>query len=152
MSRTPHDIELFLAGYDDEDNLSATDNVKFYSNEIRCRPDGLLIDELHEQWQGAYKTLEDHHGFIQWLFPIREAGMNYRAQPLQAHEVAAMKASELIVERVVRSYELMLDFYGMRLADRTSGRLDRADNYLARYSHLEGSYGQDRQVHRAESR
>ena len=30
--------------------------------------------------------LEDHHGFIQWLFPIREHGMNFQSQELQLHE------------------------------------------------------------------
>ena len=31
--------------------------------------------------------IESHHGFIQWIFPIREIGMNSNASPLQLHEI-----------------------------------------------------------------
>jgi hypothetical protein len=136
--KRPRDIEQFLNEYDgdDEDNLSATDNIRFHYNILRCKPDGLLIDELHKQWRGDYDTLEDRHGFIQWLFPIREQGMNYSAQPLQLHEIAAMRSDPAIINRVYTSYELMLDFYGLALLDRDSGRLGRTTNYQERYEHL----------------
>ena len=63
--------------------------------------------------------------------------MNYESQPLQRHEVEAMKADETIVERVLRSYRLMLDFYGMRLEDSETGLLARSDkNYKDRYKNL----------------
>ena len=39
---------------------------------------------------GDYRTLELHHGYVQWLFPIHEEGMNHRAQVLQVHEREAM--------------------------------------------------------------
>jgi hypothetical protein len=45
-------------------------------------------------------------------FPIREYGMNYESQPLQEHEIEEMKASEEVIERILRSYRLMLSFYG----------------------------------------
>jgi hypothetical protein len=45
-------------------------------------------------------------------FPIREYGMNYESQPLQKHEIVEMKASEEIIQRILRSYRLMLSFYG----------------------------------------
>ena len=76
--------------------------------------------------------------------------MNYESQPLQRHEVEAMKADDTIVERVLRSYRLMLDFYGMRLEDSETGSLARSDkNYkdryrnLARESHTEWMDGHD---------
>jgi hypothetical protein len=34
---------------------------------------------------GDYRTLELHHGYVQWLFPIHEEGMNHRAQVLQCN-------------------------------------------------------------------
>jgi len=37
-----------------------------------------------------------------------------------------------IAERLVRSYEMMLGFYGMIVADRKTGRLARASNYEER--------------------
>jgi hypothetical protein len=81
----PRDVQEFLEDYPgQEDNAAQTANLKFYRNEIRCRPDGLLIDEIHEKsgsvpfrnvlfynsvrWLGKYETLEYKHGFIQWLY------------------------------------------------------------------------------------
>lgn len=63
--------------------------------------------------------------------------MNYESQPLQPHEIEAMKADDEIMDRVVRSYRLMLDFYGMRLQSRDTGLLSRAPNNVAeRYTNL----------------
>lgn len=51
--------------------------------------------------------------------------MNSQSQPLQRHELEAMRSSPGIIQRVIRSYKLMLDFYGMRLLDEKTGLLDR---------------------------
>ena len=168
----PSDVGLFLDGYPRQgDNKTQSANLEFYTLRRRCRPDNLLIDEVHSKcvhgvhpphrrdaeigrrWAGDYRTLEYNHGFIQWLyvvlacypalyesessrFPIREQGMNYQAQPLWPHELEAMKADEAVVGRFIKSYELMLDFYGMRLLSRSSGLLVRATNFRSRYSNL----------------
>jgi hypothetical protein len=85
----PRDIREFLDGYPEHlDDRKLNANLRFYRNERRCRPDNLLIDEIHEQcvrhlldvglkqsayaefpfrWKGDYETLEWNHGFIQWL-------------------------------------------------------------------------------------
>ncbi|EKM51744.1 uncharacterized protein PHACADRAFT_262059 [Phanerochaete carnosa HHB-10118-sp] len=141
----PNDIRVFLGGYPGErDDPSLNTNLKFYTLRARCEPDNLTLDEIHTRWAGDYHTLERNHGFIQWLFPIREQGVNWYAQPLQVHEAAAMKANPDVVSRVVNSYELMLDFYGMHLQSTETGLLVRAgpaqkwcDRYrnLARMSH-----------------
>lgn len=47
----------------------------------------MLIDEIHKQWSGKYDLLEFRHGYIQWLFPIQERGLNWYAQELQSHEI-----------------------------------------------------------------
>lgn len=60
-------------------------------------------------------------------FPIQEHGVNYQAQPLQPHEIEAMTADEGIIERVIKSYRLMLDFYGMQLQTPDTGLLTRAE-------------------------
>lgn len=101
----------------------------------------LCLNLFSSSWFGDYDKLEHKHGYIQWLyvkaypvfvfsetltrFPIREYGMNYESQPLQRHEIAAMKADPIVVERIIRSYELMLDFYGMRLVSVETGLVDR---------------------------
>ncbi|KAJ8496544.1 hypothetical protein ONZ45_g12405 [Pleurotus djamor] len=136
----PRDVQEFLDGYPGaRDDPSQNANLKFYENTKRCIPDNLLIDEIHEKWNGDYSTLEWNHGFIQWLFPIQEHGMNYRSQPLQRHELKAMKANTAIIARLLESYRLMLDFYGMRLVSAETGMLDRSlppRNFASRYMNL----------------
>jgi hypothetical protein len=46
----PRDVQEFLDRYPrngDDRRLSA--NLGFYSNYLRCRPDDLLVEEIHEQ-------------------------------------------------------------------------------------------------------
>ena len=51
------------------------------------RPLAKKVDDfLREALEQEKLDLEREHGFIQWLFPIREAGLNLQAQPLQLHE------------------------------------------------------------------
>jgi hypothetical protein len=75
-------------------------------------------------------------------FPIRESsGRNKRAQPLQEHEIATMKDNPTIMGRIVKSYELMLDFYGMRLVNTGTGVVvERCKNYEERYRNLVGKF------------
>jgi hypothetical protein len=50
-----------------------------------------------------------------------------------------MRSNLTIVERVKRSYSLMLDFYGMRLVDTDTGLVDRVlppRDFMARYRNL----------------
>lgn len=52
--------------------------------------------------------------------------MNYQSQPLQPHEIEAMKADSEVIKRVVTSYKLMLDFYGMQLLSEVTGLVGRS--------------------------
>ena len=64
---------------------------------------------------------------IRHSFPIREYGMNYESQPLMVHELEAMKADKKIMERVLQSYRVMLDFYGMQLKSSETGLIARSE-------------------------
>ncbi len=69
--------------------------------------------------------------------------MNSQSQPLQRHELEAMRSSPGIIQRVIRSYKLMLDFYGMRLLDEKTGLLDRVlppRTFERRYRNLVREY------------
>lgn len=44
-----------------------------------------------------------------------QAGMNFEAQPLQQHEAEAIASDPEAKARLLRSYRLMLNFYGMVL-------------------------------------
>ncbi|KAJ7781806.1 opioid growth factor receptor conserved region-domain-containing protein [Mycena maculata] len=143
MSDIPRDVQEFLDGYPKgSDDPELSKNLKFYSNNLPCIPDGLKIEQILGRdsevkgWQGDYKGLERKHGFIQWLFPIREHGMNYESQPLQPHELAKLKADPRAQERLIASYKLMLDFYGMRLVSEETGAIERAPRYETQYQNL----------------
>lgn len=51
MLAVPRDIREFIDGYPGiGDDPEAFMNLEFYSNTLRCRPDNLLIDEIHERY------------------------------------------------------------------------------------------------------
>jgi hypothetical protein len=78
-------------------DMELDSNLKFYQGKIKSRPNGDFIDEIHRTWAGDYRRLEQHHGYIQWLFPLHEDGVNMSAQVLQRHEAAAMRACPTIM-------------------------------------------------------
>jgi hypothetical protein len=53
--------------------------------------------------------------------------MNYESEPLQRHEIASMTSSPQIITRLIKSYEIMLDFYGMHLLNKDTGLLGRCE-------------------------
>lgn len=122
-----------------EDDESITCNLRFYRNELASEPRGGLVEDIHRRWMHDYDLLERHHGYIQWIFPIREHGMNYQAKPLQRHEMVAIREDPACRARVVQSYRMMLDFYGFKLVDEASGAVARADNWKPRFHNLSWS-------------
>ncbi|XP_006821062.1 uncharacterized protein LOC102805320 [Saccoglossus kowalevskii] len=121
------------------DNPRLKDNLLFYTNKKQSQPRGDYIDNIHKYWWGKYDKLESHHGFIQWIFPIRESGMNSQAQELQLHEAKAICEDKKAHERVLKSYEMMLDFYGMKLVNKDTGEIERAKHWEKRYQNLNWS-------------
>lgn len=101
---------------------TAAGQVSVYSQRTLCLLD-MLIDDIHELWMGKYTLLEHRHGFIQWLFPIRERGLNWEAQELNQTEIEDICANKEAHCRVLKSYKLMLDFYGMKLVSEQTGQL-----------------------------
>lgn len=90
--------------------------VEFYRGQ---RPDStgrLLVDV----WSWDHERLEAVHDYIQWLFPLRTAsGVNPGAPLVQPSTVAAFAGDVALRERLLRSFDLMLGFYGLT---RDSGR------------------------------
>lgn len=83
--------------------------------------------------------LEDRHNYIQFLFPIRESGMS-SAQPLTKNEAEIFQKNPKMQERIIKSYEIMLDFYGMKLVDKKTGQIERNEKtWKQRYEHLNSS-------------
>ena len=57
------------------------------TGQIKSKPNGAMINEIQINWFGDYERLEKHHGYIQWLFPIRTKGKNSNSHALQLHEL-----------------------------------------------------------------
>ncbi|CAF4611621.1 unnamed protein product [Rotaria sp. Silwood1] len=136
------DIAEYRSGYPDaRQNSRIKDNYNFYTNKIASHPDGDFIDNIHQKWFGDYRKLEFHHGYIQWLFPLQEQGLNYSAEPLQKHEIELIKKDEKALKRILTSYKLMLDFYGFELVDEKTGEIRRLpdDHYKSRFRNLNTS-------------
>lgn len=139
MSRAEVDAKRYRDGYPGQrDYKQLTKNLRFYQNQLKAKPNDLLVEDFHSQWWNNFSDLEYEHGFVQWFFPIREQGMNRLAQPLQPHEAKAIKADAKCMARFLTTYKLMLHFYGMRLADEKTGQIEREpDIWKARYRNLE---------------
>ncbi|XP_076875053.1 opioid growth factor receptor isoform X2 [Brachyhypopomus gauderio] len=112
-------------------------NLKFYLNEIKSSPDDVSIETFHSEWRTDYKRLERVHSYIQWLFPLREPGVNYMATELTKKEIQAFRDSDEARTRLVDSYDLMLGFYGVQLLSRDTGEVKRAENWRERFANLE---------------
>ncbi|CEL62492.1 hypothetical protein RSOLAG1IB_04848 [Rhizoctonia solani AG-1 IB] len=54
FSSIPYDVQDFLDGYLNEalNARAGKQNLGFYSNKLKCRPDELLVEELLEKWKG----------------------------------------------------------------------------------------------------
>jgi hypothetical protein len=140
-SSSVDDSRTYRDGYPGKkDDPSKKNNLLFYQNKLRSSPHGDIIVNIHEKWKGNYQLLESHHGYIQWLFPIREDGLNSDAQQLQLHEAEAIKNDPILRNRVILSYELMLDFYGMKLVSKETGEIERSTNYKSQFYNLNHSF------------
>eukprot|EP00817_Percolomonadidae_sp_ATCC50343_P003952 CAMPEP_0117422576 /NCGR_PEP_ID=MMETSP0758-20121206/3387_1 /TAXON_ID=63605 /ORGANISM="Percolomonas cosmopolitus, Strain AE-1 (ATCC 50343)" /LENGTH=406 /DNA_ID=CAMNT_0005205277 /DNA_START=11 /DNA_END=1228 /DNA_ORIENTATION=- len=108
-------------------------NYAFYTNKMPSIPQGALIDDIHKNWKDNFALLEYHHGYIQYLFPMFEAGMNYCSRPLTVEEQEAMLENEDCKKRLLVSYKMMLRFYGLSLKDDSTGEIEHDEGWESRY-------------------
>ncbi|XP_041112644.1 opioid growth factor receptor-like protein 1 isoform X1 [Polyodon spathula] len=139
--RAAKDMQIYRHGYpnlreNEENTNKEMCNLLFYQNTFPSEPDGVTIEEFHSDWKTNYRKLERIHSYIQWLFPLREPGMNYRAYELTKKEIKAFQQCEEAKQRLVESYKLMLGFYGIELVDEGTGEVRRANNWEDRFSNL----------------
>ncbi|KAK9541959.1 hypothetical protein VZT92_001967 [Zoarces viviparus] len=113
-------------------------NLRFYLNKIPLVPDGIYVEEILTKWRGDYDKLEHNHTYIQWLFPLREQGLNFYAHELTQEEIKEFQSTREAKRRFLAAYSLMLDFYGVKLLDK-SGNVARAPNWQERFQHLNES-------------
>ncbi|XP_031588923.2 opioid growth factor receptor-like protein 1 [Oreochromis aureus] len=111
-------------------------NLNFYLGKKRSVPDGVYITDIHEKWYGDYERLEYVHTYIQWLFPLQEPGVNYEASTLTKEEITDFLNHSIAKENLLKSYKLMLDFYGIVLCDEKTGEVRRAEHWEERFHNL----------------
>ncbi|XP_065098106.1 opioid growth factor receptor-like protein 1 [Paramisgurnus dabryanus] len=111
-------------------------NLEFYKGSRRSKPDSVSIYEFHKEWKGKYDRLERVHSYIQWLFPIEEKGMNWEAHVLTKEEIKQFRKDNEAKGNLLKSYELMLDFYGIRLVNDHTGEVTHAHNWKERFDNL----------------
>lgn len=99
-------------------------------------PDNVYIHEFHDEWYGNYEALESVHSYIQWLFPLQEPGMNREASTLTKEEIQQFCQNDAAKKNLLKSYKLMLDFYGIELCDEETGDVRRAPNWRERFNNL----------------
>ncbi|MCI4390048.1 hypothetical protein PGIGA_G00118080 [Pangasianodon gigas] len=121
---------------DDMENDKDLPNLKFYKNVMRFRPDGVYIEDFHKSWFGDYGRLEYVHSYIQWLFPIQEKGVNFDSRELSLKEINLFRMDEEVKKKLLTSYKLMLDFYGIELVSEETGEVQRAVNWKERFANL----------------
>jgi hypothetical protein len=102
--------------------------VTFYRSESRDRW-GRTLQEI---WGWNDNRLEEQHDYIQVLFPLREAsGFNRNAPLLDEAAIESFRSDETIQANLLRSFRVMLRFYGFRL-DETTGEVGETDHFAAR--------------------
>ncbi|XP_069808227.1 opioid growth factor receptor-like [Dendropsophus ebraccatus] len=144
-NRAARDLQCYRHGYREEhandqsctgETSKAMPNLEFYQNKKCFEPNGVLIEELLKEWEKDYPTLERNHSYIQWLFPLREYGMNSYAKPLTLNEIEMMMKDKVVMDRFLRAYKLMLQFYGIELISDETGAVQRAEKWEERFKNL----------------
>ena len=107
--------------------MAESELVAFYRGDGRDHR-GRSLSDIHEF---DFHELEFTHDYIQWLFPLPEpSGANESAPRLSKEDVAAFAGDASLREALLRSFELMLQFYGLDLAVRgDSVEVVRGPNY-----------------------
>lgn len=137
--RAAMDLQRYRHYYPDlKENVeqSGNSNFMFYMNKICSQPNGYKIVDMLTKWKGKYEHLERNHSYIQWLFPLREPGMNWWAKELTIQEIKSFKLSSVAKERLIEAYKMMLDFYGIQLVNEETGEVKRAHHWKQRFHNL----------------
>ena len=74
---------------------------------------GRTIEDI---WRFSFSDLEEVHDYIQWLFPLKtRSAFNPDAPTLRSDTITAFHDDPSLRDRVRRSLEVMLTFYGLEL-------------------------------------
>lgn len=105
-------------------------NVAFYENRVIAAPNDVFIDDILNKWSGNFELLEKDHFYIQWLFPNTESGRNEHSHPLSPEEAKIFRGREDLKKKVKMAFEMMLNFYGMKLVGSNQFKLTENANKI----------------------
>ena len=104
-----------------------TQLVDFYRGEA-TDAEGRRLEEILS-WDDD--RLEAVHDFVQWLFPLTEPSQfNLDAPLLTGEDIAAFKADPVLQVHLHKSFERLLDFVGLALAE--GEKVVEGPNFAAR--------------------
>uniref|UniRef100_A0A8C6LI53 Opioid growth factor receptor 1 n=1 Tax=Nothobranchius furzeri TaxID=105023 RepID=A0A8C6LI53_NOTFU len=83
---------------------------------------GLHISDIHKEWHGDYNKLE--YPLSSFLIFI-----NFSLKGL-------IRASQMITKNLLKSYKLMLDFYGIELINEITGDVRKTENWMERFDNF----------------
>jgi len=95
--------------------------IAFYLGERGAGQSDRTIEKI---WQWDWERLENVHDYIQWLFPLTEgSAYNPDAPVLDEHIIERFRSTDLLKSRLKRSFEVMLNFFGLQLVELVDGRI-----------------------------
>ena len=75
---------------------------------------GPSCQTLEKIWQWERERLEDERDHLQWLFSLTEkSSCNPLAPAFTAQSTERFRTAALLPSRLKRSFEIMLDFWGL---------------------------------------
>jgi len=110
-------------------------NLFFYQDKSAGAPSELYLKEIHEKWLGDYDTIATNSTLvIQWIFPnFFRSRVNPHASKLQEHEAETFRTDLEISQKLVKSYSIFLDFFGLKMSNLQTGELTKTDKWQKRY-------------------
>lgn len=122
-------IDLCCMPFCGEKTVEALTILDFYQGGRNDR--GVTLEEI---WGWDDSRLESQHDFIQWLFPLTTQGVNPTAPLTDNTVMSAFKADKTLQDKMVRSFDVMLNFYGFSRSSNTiqigANFDDQAQNWL----------------------
>jgi hypothetical protein len=91
--------------------------VAFYRGDGRDHR-GRSLSNIHEF---DFYELEANHDYIQWLFPLPEPSSASASAPILSNDdIARFHSDESLRKNMLRSFRLMLEFYGLDYVNRSA--------------------------------
>lgn len=105
----------------DVPKVNQTDDILFFF--LQGTGKNLEHRYLHDIWEFSFEELEKNHDYIQWLFPLKEKSRFNPSAPVLS-DVTRYQTKE-IRENMIKSLDVLLDFYGLKRLDGEIVRLER---------------------------